>query len=148
MAEKLARSTFESDDMSDISPPAPGTRTSTIESNPPGTSPAAGLSFRSAVTSDQDQYHLVGFEPAYGYRRHTPQGQNEDDDEDDEDDNAFLEWARFIGDRPESGETGGTSQHREHRRLADASGRDGRDEFPGDTQSSSRDTPREFSGML
>ena len=144
VAEKLARSTYESDDMSDLSPPAPGTRTSTIESNPPGSSPAgAAMSFRSAVTSDQDQYHLVGFEPAYGYRRHTPQGQNEDDDEDDEDDNAFLEWARFIGDRPESGETGAAGQHREHRRLAEASGRD---EFPGDSQPSNRDTPREFSG--
>ena len=41
VAEKLARSTFETDDLSDLSPPPPATRASTIESNPP-------LSFRSA----------------------------------------------------------------------------------------------------
>ena len=39
VAEKLARSTFETDDLSDLSPPPPATRASTIESNPP-------LSFR------------------------------------------------------------------------------------------------------
>merc|ERR1711983_591347 len=34
VAEKLARSTFETEELAELSPPAPGNRTSTIESNP------------------------------------------------------------------------------------------------------------------
>ena len=105
VAEKLARSTFETEDSSDLSPPPPGTRVSTIESNPP-------LSFRSA---DPDQFQLVGFEPAYGYRREqygSAQHRAEEDEEgDDEDDNDFLEWARILG-QSESGETAPSNQHR------------------------------------
>jgi len=157
VAEKLARSTFETDELSELSPPAPGTRTSTIESNPVTTvSAGPGVSLlRSAVASDrdQDQFHLVGFEPAYGYRRHTPQGQNEDDEEDDDEDSEFLEWARIIGERPESGGQETVSSGNQHRRLGEASGQHhsgARDEFSGDTQQS-RDTPtsrdnRDFSG--
>ena len=157
MAEKLARSTFETDELSELSPPAPGTKTSTIESNPVTTvSAGPGVSLlRSAVASDrdQDQFHLVGFEPAYGYRRHTPQGQNEDDEEDDDEDSEFLEWARIIGERPESGGQETVSSGNQHRRLGEASGQHhsgARDEFSGDTQQS-RDTPtsrdnRDFSG--
>ena len=74
VAEKLARSTYEAEELGELSPPAPGSRHSTIESNPPPSlaqPPAsASLSFR----SEAEQFHLVGFEPAYGnYRRHTPQ---------------------------------------------------------------------------
>ena len=105
VAEKLARSTFEADDSSDLSPPAPGTRVSTIESNPP-------LSFRSA---DPDQFQLVGFEPAYGYRREQYGGvqhrAEEDEEGDDEDDNDFLEWARILG-QSESSEATTSNQHR------------------------------------
>ena len=62
------------EELGELSPPAPGSRHSTIESNPPPSlaqPPAsASLSFR----SEAEQFHLVGFEPAYGnYRRHTPQ---------------------------------------------------------------------------
>ena len=94
VAEKLARSTYEADD--GLSPPS--SRHSTIESNPPLQPPTpASLSFR----NEAEQFHLVGFEPAYGnYRRHTPQGQGADDEEEDEeDDGDFLEWARIIGER-------------------------------------------------
>ena len=99
VAEKLARSTYEAEEVSGLSPPAPSSsRHSTIESNPPLQPPApASLSFR----NEAEQFHLVGFEPAYGnYRRHTPQGQGADDEEEDEeDDGDFLEWARIIGER-------------------------------------------------
>ena len=158
VAEKLARSTFETEELAELSPPAPGNRHSTIESNPPGngsiSTAGPSMSFRSAVSAaDQDQFHLVGFEPAYGYRRHTPQGQNDDDaDEEDDDDNEFLEWARIIGERSDG--AGGGSGENQHRRLGEASGRD---EFVGDS-GQARDTPtnrdrdlqnnREFSGMI
>lgn len=130
VAEKLARSTFETDDMSDLSPPPPGTRVSTIESNPP-------LSFRAA---DPDQFQLVGFEPAYGYRRE-PYGSaqhraEEDEEGDDEDDNDFLEWARILG-QSESSEATTSNQHR---RLGEASA--GRDDLhPESGGQSNRATP-------
>jgi len=155
VAEKLARSTFETEELAELSPPAPGNRHSTIESNPPGngsiSTPGPSVSFRSAVSAaDQEQFHLVGFEPAYGYRRHTPQGQNDDDaDEEDDDDNDFLEWARIIGERSDGAGTG----ENQHRRLGEASGRE---EFVGDN-GQNRDTPtsrdrdlqnnREFGGI-
>lgn len=140
VAEKLARSTFEADDLSDLSPPPPGTRVSTIESNPP-------LSFRSA---DTEQYQLVGFEPAYGYRREqysSVQHRAEEDEEgDDEDDNDFLEWARILG-QSESSEATTSNQHR---RLGEAPA--GRDEVqPEAGGQNSRDTPsrseREYTGQ-
>jgi len=154
VAEKLARSTYESDpELSQLSPPAPGNR-NTIESNPPGMSlSSVPCPFRSSVPNDQEQYHLVGFEPAYGYRRQTPQGQNEEDEDDDDDDNDFLEWARFIGDRPDAGEP--VSSNNQHRRLAEASARDefsgessqtGRDNRDRDTPSSRDRESREFAG--
>ena len=147
VAEKLARSTFEAEDLAELSPPAPGPasggRASTIESNPPlaVAGPGPALSFRSAMSAgDPDQFHLVGFEPAYGnYRRHTPQQEEEDEEEDDND---FLEWARIIGERSDTGEAVTNNQHR---RLAEASARE---EFSGEGQSRDRDTPssRELAG--
>ena len=63
---------------------------------------------------DTDQFQLVGFEPAYGYRREqygTVQHRADEDDEgDDEDDNDFLEWARILG-QTESNEAT-NNQHR------------------------------------
>ena len=147
VAEKLARSTFEAEDLAELSPPAPGPasggRASTIESNPPlaVAGPGPALSFRSAMSAgDPDQFHLVGFEPAYGnYRRHTPQQEEEDEEEDDND---FLEWARIIGERSDTGEPVTNNQHR---RLAEASARE---EFSGEGQTRDRDTPssRELAG--
>jgi len=138
VAEKLARSTFETDDLSDLSPPPPATRASTIESNPP-------LSFRSP---DTDQFQLVGFEPAYGYRREqygTVQHRADEDDEgDDEDDNDFLEWARILG-QTESNE----ATNNQHRRLGEAPA--GREDVHGESGGqSNRATPtrseREYGG--
>ena len=108
------------------------------------------MSFRSAVTNtdqERDQFHLVGFEPAYGYRRHG-QGQAQDDEDDeDEEDSEFIEWARIMGDNggesTPSGMGGGGNQHR---RLGEASARDDME-----AGQQARDTPtarenREFSG--
>ena len=36
----------------------------------------------------------VGFEPAYGYRRHGPDAREEEEEEEEDD---FLAWARIIG---------------------------------------------------
>ena len=110
MAEKLARSTFESDD-SDDAPASlnPGPRT-TIESNPLG----AFRPTREAVV-EGEEFHLVGFEPAYGYRRHGGQDAREEEEEEEEDD--FLAWARIIG-QGEGRETSSPSSNsNQHRRL-------------------------------
>jgi hypothetical protein len=121
VAEKLARSTFDSDENGP----------STIESNP--------VSFH---TAESEQFHLVGFEPAYGYRRHTSQGQN--DDKDDEVDDEFLAWARIIGqsDAPD------TTTKNQHRRLAESSGREEFDSEAGPKTRDpvSREIQREFHG--
>jgi len=122
VAEKLARSTFESDE-SDSSGP-PGTRASTIESNP--------VTFH---TTENEQFHLVGFEPAYGYRRHNSQGQHDEDEEEDDED--FLAWARIIG----QGDSTENTTNNQHRRLAEASGRE---ELNTEAAPQSRDTSREF----
>jgi hypothetical protein len=128
VAEKLARSTFDSDESDENGPP--GARTSTIESNP--------VSFH----TESEQFHLVGFEPAYGYRRHTAQGPN--DDEDDEDDDDFLAWARMIG----QSDTADITTNNQHRRLAEASGREEFDSEAGPQtrDPASREIQREFPG--
>ena len=95
-----AKSDLRSSDESDEVGP-PGARTSTIESNP--------VSFHTGENTEQ--FHLVGFEPAYGYRRHTAQGQNEE--EEDEDDDDFLAWARIIG----QSDTTENTTNNQHRRL-------------------------------
>ena len=130
VAEKLARSTFDSDE-SDENVPTTGPRTSTIESNP--------SSFHSA---ENEQFHLVGFEPAYGHRRHTAQGQN--DEEDDEDDDDFLAWARIIG----QGDTTDNPSNNQHRRLGEAAGREEFDSEAGPQtrDQTSREITREFQG--
>jgi len=113
VAEKLARSTFESDD-SDDAPASlnPGPRT-TIESNPLG----AFRPTREAVV-EGEEFHLVGFEPAYGYRRHGGQDAREEEEEEEEDD--FLAWARIIG-QGEGRETSSPSSNsNQHRRLGEA----------------------------
>ena len=126
MAEKLARSTFETDDLAELSPPAPGTRTSTIESNPVSSVASTGqgpptLSFRSAVTNtdqEREQFHLVGFEPAYGYRRHVGGADGREEEEEEEEDD-FLAWARIIG-QGEGRETSSpSSSSNQHRRLGE-----------------------------
>ena len=85
MAEKLARSTFESDD-SDDAPASlnPGPRT-TIESNPLG----AFRPTREAVV-EGEEFHLVGFEPAYGYRRHGGGQDGREEEEEEEEDGVGL----------------------------------------------------------
>ena len=111
MAEKLARSTFESDD-SDDAPASlnPGPRT-TIESNPLG----AFRPTREAVV-EGEEFHLVGFEPAYGYRRHGG-GQDGREEEEEEEEDDFLAWARIIG-QGEGRETSSPSSNsNQHRRL-------------------------------
>jgi len=130
VAEKLARSTFDSDESDEVGPP--GARTSTIESNP--------VSFHTGENTEQ--FHLVGFEPAYGYRRHTAQGQNEE--EEDEDDDDFLAWARIIG---QSDTTESTSNN-QHRRLGEASAREEFDSEAGPQtrDQASREITREFPG--
>jgi len=129
VAEKLARSTFDSDESDENG--TPGARTSTIESNPVTFHPA-----------ENEQFHLVGFEPAYGYRRHTAQGQNDDDDEEDDDD--FLAWARIIG----QGDAAENPSNNQHRRLGEAAGREEFDSEAGPQtrDQTSREIPREFPG--
>jgi hypothetical protein len=119
VAEKLARSTFDSDESDENGPP--GARTSTIESNPNSFNPA-----------ESEQFHLVGFEPAYGYRRHTAQGPNDNEEDEDDDDDDFLAWARIIG----QSDTADTTTNNQHRRLAEASGRE---EFDSEAGSQTRD---------
>ena len=62
-----------------------------------------------------EEFHLVGFEPAYGYRRHGGQDAREEEEEEEEDD--FLAWARIIG-QGEGRETSSPSSNsNQHRRL-------------------------------
>jgi hypothetical protein len=79
-----------------------------------------------------EEFHLVGFEPAYGYRRHGQDGRGEEEEDEDEDD--FLAWARIIGQGEASREAaqGGSPaavSSNQHRRLGE--GREGREEGEG-----------------
>ena len=114
VAEKVARSTFESDD-SDEAPASlnPGPRT-TIESNPLG---AFRPTTRETVV-EGEEFHLVGFEPAYGYRRHVGGADGREEEEEEEEDD-FLAWARIIG-QGEGRETSSpSSSSNQHRRLGE-----------------------------
>ena len=114
VAEKVARSTFESDD-SDDAPASlnPGPRT-TIESNPLG---AFRPTARDTVV-EGEEFHLVGFEPAYGYRRHVGGADGREEEEEEEEDD-FLAWARIIG-QGEGRETSSpSSTSNQHRRLGE-----------------------------
>ena len=80
-----------------------------------------------------EEFHLVGFEPAYGYRRHGQDGR-EEEEEDEEDD--FLAWARIIGQGEGRETTSPATVHNsnQHRRLGEA--------IPRDEGEEGRDLPR------
>ena len=116
VAEKLARSTFESEDSDEAPTSLPGPRT-TIESNAIG-----AFRPREAVV-ESEEFHLVGFEPAYGYRRHGQDGREEEEEEEEDD---FLAWARIIGQGEGRETTSPATTHssNQHRRLGEALGRE------------------------